>query len=55
MTPEVRVVPFPGDRPDLWIVKCTVHGHLPELWVGRAGASFNAMGHAAAHHAIPST
>ena len=54
MEAEVRVLPATG-YPGCWVVVCTIHGHLPNLWTGHAGASFDAMGHTAAHHAIPST
>ena len=34
---------------------CSVHGPLPVLWVGDFAATLDAMGHATAHHALPST
>lgn len=34
-----------------WVVLCSEHGALGPPWSTPAGASFGAMGHAAAHHA----
>lgn len=46
---EVGVAPslFPG----AYVVVCSVHGRLTNVWADRLFATFDAIGHAAAHHA----
>ena len=44
---EVTVAPAgPG-----WVALCSVHGVLPAVWSSPAIAGFDALGHAAHHHA----
>lgn len=49
---EVSVVPAPV--PGCWAVSCTRHGLLPWVWTNTTLATWDALGHTAAHHAIPS-
>lgn len=49
----MRVICARGPQ-GLWLVSCSTHGLLPCLWRDGTSATLGAMGHAAAHHAVPS-